>query len=126
MESKRNQSAHGDEKEVTSTLPRRAGLNLFYQGFWYSDVSLVATTISAQRSDIFLCSFPKTSTTWLKALAFSIVSRTTVIDCDSTADPFASMSPHECLPALEYSETFTPFDRDPRSPLIATHIPFSS
>ncbi|XP_039003731.1 flavonol sulfotransferase-like [Hibiscus syriacus] len=137
MDSKRSQSSRGEEEELISTLHKRQGLNSFnlnlvkYQGFWYADMSLVATTISAQRhfqaqrSDIFVCTAPKTGTTWLKALAFAIVSRTAV-DGDSTADPFVSKSPHECLPALEYAETFAPFHRDPRNPLIATHVPFSS
>ncbi|XWS37245.1 hypothetical protein CRYUN_Cryun19dG0026900 [Craigia yunnanensis] len=76
----------------------------------------------AQPSDIVLCSAPKTGTTWLKALAFAIVSRTSF---DDSTNPLLSKLPHECLPHLElYS--ITSGNRQAGNPLIASHIPYSS
>ncbi|XP_039017225.1 flavonol 4'-sulfotransferase-like [Hibiscus syriacus] len=62
-----------------------------------SDAYLVSsTTIPSSIFDVFLCSAPKTGTTWLKALSFAIVSRTTVVDDGSTAaNPFHSKLPQD-------------------------------
>ncbi|GAA0138941.1 hypothetical protein LIER_35004 [Lithospermum erythrorhizon] len=51
-----------------------------YQGFWYTSgflekVFSFQENVKADPSDILVCSFPKTGTTWLKALSFAIVTR---------------------------------------------------
>ncbi|XVE54658.1 hypothetical protein DITRI_Ditri03aG0099800 [Diplodiscus trichospermus] len=76
----------------------------------------------AQPSDIFLCSAPKTGTTWLKALAFAIVSRSSF---DDSTNPLLSKLPHECLPSLEHYSV-TSCSRHAGNHLIATHVPYSS
>ncbi|KAJ0630394.1 putative quercetin-3-sulfate 4'-sulfotransferase [Helianthus annuus] len=51
-----------------------------YQGFW-SHRKLLEVAIPAQQSfkarpgDVFLCSYPKSGTTWLKALVYAIITR---------------------------------------------------
>lgn len=72
-------------KEIISTLHKREGKNpsqdcYQYQGFSFHLAFLEATlsmqeNFKAQPSDIFLCGSIKTDTTWLKALAFSIITR---------------------------------------------------
>ncbi|XVF54467.1 hypothetical protein PTKIN_Ptkin05aG0182600 [Pterospermum kingtungense] len=89
-------------KEIISTFSKDGGWILFtifpYQGF---------------------CS-PQIGTTWLKALAFAIVSRTSF---DDSINPLLSKLSHECLPDVEH---YSFSNRHDRNPLVATHIPYSS
>ncbi|XP_050221854.1 flavonol 3-sulfotransferase-like [Mercurialis annua] len=102
-----------------STLPKT---NCFettlynYQGFWYQHDYVLGKMLAEQNfkpqpSDIILCSFPKTGTTWLKALAFAIVTRS-----HSTAE-----FPHQCVPVIKVGD-----HPDPRTPLLASHSSYSS
>lgn len=99
-----------------------------YQGFWYGP-SLVQNVISAQESftpqptDIVLCSSPKSGTAWLKALAFSIVSRNQVND---STNPLLKKLPHEIVPFLEIELAQDSNNRNLETPFVATHIPYSS
>ena len=71
-------------KGLIKTLPRKMGWNGFsfyqYQGCWIPS-SAIQGIISfhrnfhAKATDLLLCTLPKSGTTWLKALAFSIVNR---------------------------------------------------
>lgn len=98
-----------------------------YQGFWFSPVFLRGT-ISAQEqfiarpNDIILCSAPKTGTTWLKALAFAIVTRDKF---DTYSSPLLTTVPHECIPFLEIDLVQNLVKRDPKLPLLATHVPYT-
>ena len=63
-------------KEDVSTAPL-----YLYQGFWFLADRLVGKILAheffkAEPSDIFVCSVPKSGTTWLKALTVAIVTRT--------------------------------------------------
>ncbi|KAL3574861.1 hypothetical protein D5086_022962 [Populus alba] len=99
-----------------------------YQGFWYGP-SLVQNVISTQASftpqptDIVLCSSPKSGTAWLKALAFSIVSRNQVND---STNPLLKKLPHEIVPFLEIELAQDSNNRNLETPFVATHIPYSS
>ncbi|WMV23760.1 hypothetical protein MTR67_017145 [Solanum verrucosum] len=57
----------------------------------------------AQPCDIFVCSAPKSGTTWLKALTFSIITRH---DDDITNNLLFTKVPHECIPFLEVDQAF--------------------
>ncbi|KAG5523490.1 hypothetical protein RHGRI_035332 [Rhododendron griersonianum] len=97
-------------KGTVSILPRGNGLicpedfGLFqYEGFWHHSfylkgVKLTQEQFEPQSTDIILYSAPKSSTTWLKALAFSIVTRTKF---DFSANPLIVKVPHDCVPMLE-------------------------
>ncbi|XP_048600749.1 cytosolic sulfotransferase 11-like isoform X2 [Brassica napus] len=71
-------------ENLISSLPSEKdfmGKNLYsYQGSWYYPSTLQAILyfqkhFRARDSDIILASFPKSGTTWLKALAFAVVHR---------------------------------------------------
>ncbi|OIT21992.1 PREDICTED: cytosolic sulfotransferase 16-like [Nicotiana attenuata] len=78
----------------------------------------------AQPSDIFLCSYPKTGTTWLKALTFSIMIRDRFSDDDST-NPLLTKQPHECVRTVEVDSFTNPTLVEAEFPLLATHLPYS-
>ncbi|KAJ4705452.1 Sulfotransferase [Melia azedarach] len=78
----------------------------------------------AKPDDIFLCSFPKSGTTWLKALSFATATRTRF---HNSENPLLTKSPHDCIPFLEvyFNKNPTMLESlDP--PLWSTHIPYSS
>ncbi|KAK9073591.1 hypothetical protein SSX86_007915 [Deinandra increscens subsp. villosa] len=104
------------------------------QGFWYhskADFSVEAIMalqdeFQALPTDIFLTTYPKSGTTWLKALAFAIMNRTKFkIGVDSCPNhPLRTVSPHDCVPFME-SDSFL---NNPSyaNGLMATHIPYTS
>ncbi|KAH1038793.1 hypothetical protein J1N35_040536 [Gossypium stocksii] len=77
-------------------------------------------------NDIFLASFLKSGTTWLKALIFATVNRT----CYGFADhPLLTMGPHYCFPFLdahlqEKDRSHFDLDRFPSPRLLSMHIPY--
>ncbi|KAG5523491.1 hypothetical protein RHGRI_035333 [Rhododendron griersonianum] len=99
-----------------------------YEGFWYHSfylegVKLAQEQFKPQSTDIFLCSAPKSGTTWLKALAFSIVTRT---EFNFSTNPLLVKVPHDCVPMLEVDIVKNMSDRNPEFPLLSTHMPYSS
>ncbi|KAI5660066.1 hypothetical protein M9H77_28859 [Catharanthus roseus] len=121
---------------LISTLPKVERIKMSpnldwykYQGFWFP-YSFLVGLLSIQEhfkplpTDIFLCSFPKTGTTWLKALTFAISTRNRF----GPNHPLLSTLPHECVPFLEVDLVHdgTNYNRDPQLPLLATHVPYTS
>ncbi|XP_060211154.1 flavonol sulfotransferase-like [Lycium barbarum] len=121
-------------KDIISNLPKldppHPTYEIFqYNGFWFHSSTLEATlslseNFKAQPSDIFLCSSPKTGTTWLKALAFSIMTRDRFLDDDST-NPLFNKVPHECVATLEVDYYANPSALDTELPVLATHLPYA-
>ncbi|XP_011006877.1 PREDICTED: flavonol sulfotransferase-like [Populus euphratica] len=118
--------------EVMSTLPKAKGLRgndfYLYQRFWYAPFSLeglmsVQEHFNPQSTDIFLASFPKTGTTWLKALTFAILTRSRL--SGSTTSSLLTKMPHDCVLFLEFQLAQNPGNRDSAIPLISTHVPYS-
>ncbi|XP_002524377.2 flavonol 3-sulfotransferase [Ricinus communis] len=119
--------------EFISTLPIRNDWKFMplhqYQGHWYFTVYLEAILAAqekfeAQAGDLILCTYPKTGTTWLKALAFAITTRSRYSISES---PLLTSTPHDCVPFMEVEiGTKKMYPRDPKNPLIATHIPYDS
>ena len=118
--------------EIISTLPKRKGWKsdelCHYQGFWHTFFYLEGL-LSAQQhfkpqtNDIILSSFPKTGTTWLKAMSFAIMTRSSV---DISASPLLTTMPHECVLSLEGALAHNSFHRNQDTPLIGTHVPYTS
>lgn len=101
-----------------------------YQGFWFLPDYLVSVILAdeffkAEPGDIFVCSFPKCGTTWLKALTFAIVTRTRY-DNHINTTPLLTKLPQDCVPYLaDFSEKLDHI-REPGLPLLATHTPYHS
>ncbi|XP_043695558.1 cytosolic sulfotransferase 15-like [Telopea speciosissima] len=94
-------------KTLLSSLPREKGwaaIQLYqYQGFWYTARTLQGVLNCQQHfhaniDDLFLITSPKSGTTWLKALAFTIVNRNKY---SSFNHPLLTTNPHELVPYLE-------------------------
>lgn len=122
----------GKYKEIMSRFPRRDDWVLQplyqYQGFWYFRdylIGLLAAqeNFKPQPSDIVLCTYPKTGTTWLKALAYTIVTRSRFSDSEN---PLLIKAPHDCVPFFEIDAARNTSNCDPQVPLVATHIPYTS
>ncbi|XP_050220908.1 flavonol sulfotransferase-like [Mercurialis annua] len=122
-------------KEIMSTFPRERDWSLYsedlyqYKGFWFMGKFLDGI-LSAQDQynspspdDIILASFMKTGTTWLKALAFAIVTRNS-FDINSTS-PLLNKGPHDCVPFLDVDLAKDSSNRDMSMPLVGTHMPYS-
>ncbi|EYU36903.1 hypothetical protein ABFS82_14G063600 [Erythranthe guttata] len=106
-----------------------------YQGFW-CPLPFFRAALSAQKyfkakdSDIILSSLPKSGTTWLKALAFSVANRSTYMsNIDTTQiSPLLTSNPHKVVPHLElnlYLNQENPDLEQTSAPRIfSTHMPF--
>lgn len=118
-------------REIISTLPRQP--NVFaspldqyihkYQGFWFRTTTLESIMslhehFTPQPTDIFICTHPKSGTTWLKALCFATFTRTRFNDFSS--HPLFTKSPHDFIPWIEVSA-----NRESELPFFATHIPYT-
>nr|P52838.1 RecName: Full=Flavonol sulfotransferase-like [Flaveria bidentis]AAA87399.1 sulfotransferase-like flavonol [Flaveria bidentis] len=123
-------------EEILKTLPQHTCswlkhkiIMYKYQDFWTSKQLLEGTLMAqqsfkAEPSDVFLCSAPKTGTTWLKALAFAIVTRE---NFDESTSPLLKKLVHECVPFLERQVEEIEHNRESSSlPLVATHLPYAS
>ncbi|CAN1296897.1 Cytosolic sulfotransferase 1 [Linum perenne] len=99
-----------DIKKFISTLPTtpdgNSNTNLYqYQGFWYHSYYLelvisAQTNFNPNPNTTILCSYPKTGTTWLKALSFAISNRTHNHNSPSQS-PLLTELPHNCVPFIE-------------------------
>ncbi|CAM8907206.1 unnamed protein product [Rhodiola kirilowii] len=125
---------------LLETLPKGKGWMcehlVQYMNFWLTPTHALKGTLLAQvhhhfhphqADDLFLASFPKSGTTWLRSLMFSIVNRNRF---DISNHPLLTNNPHDCFPFLEaYVCDQNPQSNDPISSLApnlyATHIPFS-
>ncbi|XP_010537407.1 PREDICTED: cytosolic sulfotransferase 16-like [Tarenaya hassleriana] len=80
----------------------------------------------ARPTDFLICSYPKTGTTWLKALTFAISNRSKFGDDDN---PLRKRFAHEFVPYVEIDFAFFPqvdVLKDQGNSLFSTHIPYGS
>ncbi|OMO86425.1 hypothetical protein COLO4_21173 [Corchorus olitorius] len=119
-------------QELVETLPKAKGYNrsyYFYQGFWCPP-SYFRGLLSFQKhfqafdTHIILATLPKSGTTWLKALTFSIANRHKFSLQDT---PLLNFGPHNLVPFLEklYSENPCP-NLENCSRILSTHTPYAS
>ncbi|KAL0380987.1 UNVERIFIED_CONTAM: Cytosolic sulfotransferase 5 [Sesamum angustifolium] len=112
----------------------------FIMGFWFTETYLETTkrvveTLKPLPGDVILASFPKTGTTWLKAILHSIIHPSPQLQ----NHPLALNHPQELVPSLEtnlYVEKGTELDGGNKTPeflavkdpqearILATHIPY--
>ncbi|ESQ49142.1 hypothetical protein EUTSA_v10021105mg [Eutrema salsugineum] len=126
-------------KNLISSLPSEKdfmGKSLFsYQGSWYYP-NTVQAILNFQKhfrprdTDIILASFPKSGTTWLKALAFAVVHRNKYAAYTLDSHPLLSNNPHNLVRFLEidlYDKNQLPdLEELPLPRLFATHMPFQT
>ncbi|CAN8243769.1 unnamed protein product [Cochlearia groenlandica] len=74
----------------------------------------------ARPVDFFVCSYPKSGTTWLKALTFAIANRSKF---DNSSNPLLKLNPHELVPFIEGEFPLSRQD-DEENTLFSTHIPY--
>ncbi|XP_031130632.1 cytosolic sulfotransferase 17-like [Ipomoea triloba] len=99
-------------------------------GFWFMPMLIprihrVLAEFNPRPSDVILSSFPKTGTTWLKSLLYSIINR-------SSLDSLVNNNPRDLVPFLEIqvygdqessdSSTYLSSEDTPR--IFSTHIPY--
>ncbi|EHA8586863.1 Flavonol 3-sulfotransferase [Cocos nucifera] len=122
-----------DYDDFISTLPLGKGWRLpfrKYQGFWYLEGFLpgamaIQQHFKARPDDLFLVSFPKSGTTWLKALTFAIMTRK---QYTLARHPLLSLNPHDCVAHMD--ELFatcqaSKLETLPSPRILATHMPYS-
>ncbi|KAF7074153.1 LOW QUALITY PROTEIN: hypothetical protein CFC21_079063 [Triticum aestivum] len=119
-------------REVVSTYPttpRLSGIGRPYvchPDGWYAftpgvlNAMVIKRHLEARDTDVLLATFPKSGTTWLKALLFAALHRT-------ADDRLAAHSPHQLVPFLE-ARVFTngripDLSSLPAPRLLMTHIP---
>ncbi|XP_037442147.1 cytosolic sulfotransferase 12-like [Triticum dicoccoides] len=125
------------ERLVVSSLPLETRFPPFqlrqHGGFWFPEPILrgivaVRAVFAPRPSDVFLASFPKSGTTWLKALAFATVHRADHPPC-APDHPLRLRNPHDCVEFLEVPYALTPdadaFAALPSPRVIPTHMPYS-
>ncbi|KAJ9565452.1 hypothetical protein OSB04_001418 [Centaurea solstitialis] len=123
-------------EDILKTCPQhtmswlKGNLTMYkHQGFWnlkdfIEGTILAQQNLKAEPSDVLVASCPKTGTTWLKALAFAIVTRDKF---DGSPSPLLTTMPHECIPFLEKDlEQIEENHKNSGFPLLATHLPYTS
>ncbi|XP_057421828.1 cytosolic sulfotransferase 12-like [Lotus japonicus] len=127
--------------ELIPTLPREKGWVAShlhqYQGFWHNTRQLQGVLscqkhFQAHNTDIFIVTIPKSGTTWLKALTFSLLNRHKYPNIQQN-HPLLTHNPHFLVPFLELV-LYQPKDRDfppdlnslPSPRLFSTHLPHVS
>ena len=125
-----------EAREMISTLPReKACISdlLQYQGFWNTAKQLEGILacqkhFQAHDSDIYLVTTPKSGTTWLKAILFSLIKRG---EHNPQDHPLLTENPHTLVPFLEiklYLQNPIPdlMASYPPPRLLSTHLPLVS
>nr|GME06510.1 cytosolic sulfotransferase 12-like [Ipomoea batatas] len=118
--------------KLIADLPREKGwiddnkgYMYLYNGFWHSTWNIPGLLALQQHfkphpNDVLLASYPKSGTTWLKALVFSVVNRAKYND-GIMQHPLLTSNPHDLVPHLDVYATENPTNPRPaESPLKLT------
>ncbi|XP_038686597.1 flavonol sulfotransferase-like [Tripterygium wilfordii] len=124
-------------REIISTLPRHDGWKNFhnnlclYNGYWCNPKYVEGTMYAQDHyhplpSDVIVSSAPKSGTTWLKALTFSIVNRCHSNDDDFSETSLLTKQPHDCVPFIETKLVQSHGGGDQHLDILGTHIPYDT
>lgn len=123
-------------EEMVKTLPQhslswlKGRLTLYnYQGTWIprkflEGLPLAQQSFKPRPSNVFLCSYPKSGTTWLKAVVFAIITRQKF---DEFNTPLRTIMPHDCIPFLtrDIEQILENSHNNSCITPIATHLPYN-
>ncbi|KAM3318872.1 flavonol 4'-sulfotransferase [Capsicum chacoense] len=102
---------------------------LQYKGFWYPTgilqglIALQQQHFKPKPDSVILASYPKSGTTWLKAILFAITNRSHL---DFNTHPLLTSNPHELVPQLEGYAFTHPTNPTPNTCLMHSHLAFNS
>ncbi|CAK7340447.1 unnamed protein product [Dovyalis caffra] len=136
QESQGYQTTYKRCNDIIPTLPRDTGWWLSnlcqYQGFWLSSshailgLMLVQDHFMSKPTDIILATSPKCGTTWLRALIFATINRTSY---DFATHPLLTNNPQALVPFLEghirVNDSTSFLESLPSPRFLSTHIPYS-
>ncbi|KAM7251690.1 hypothetical protein ACFE04_023573 [Oxalis oulophora] len=122
--------------EFVLSLPKEKGwateFLYEYKGIWFQPkfglqgLLWMQDHFKPKPTDIFLMTFPKCGTTWLKALLYTIVKRT---QFHFSTHPLLTHNPHDLVPFLEIDlfghPPFGDPDMMPSPRILASHFPYS-
>ncbi|CAN8255015.1 unnamed protein product [Cochlearia groenlandica] len=127
-------------REILASLPKERGWRTrhlyLFQNFWCQSKEIQAILsfqkhFKPNQNDVILATIPKSGTTWLKALTYTILNRNRFDPVSSKANhPLLTSNPHDLVPFFEYKLYANGEVPDlsglatPRT--FATHIPFGS
>ncbi|ESW05672.1 hypothetical protein PHAVU_011G199900 [Phaseolus vulgaris] len=129
-----------EEENLLLSLPKERGwasryLYLF-QHFWCPSTHIQGVNdfqknFQAKPSDVLVASFPKSGTTWLKALTFSIINRKRFSSSEN--HPLLTSNPHELVPFLDFifhadnlQQKLSHLSNMSEPRVFGTHVPFPS
>nr|CAB3475422.1 unnamed protein product [Digitaria exilis] len=126
---------HAHVAGIVSSLPLETRWRPFtlrcYAGFWLVEFMLKAgfpvihSVFNPRPTDVLLASFPKSGTTWLKALSFAAL-RCSDHPPLAVDHPLRHRSPHDCVRFIEAEfDTGDEFEALPSPRLLATHLPYT-
>ncbi|TVU12199.1 hypothetical protein EJB05_45832, partial [Eragrostis curvula] len=134
---------HGDMAEIVPSLPMETPSSVLqlrpFNGCWLLEqFSMIIPTIHSRfkvrPSDVILASYPKSGTTWLKALSYATLNRATHSPF-SKEHPLRHSNPHDCVSFLdidlisksdaERNAMLDGFEALHSPRLLATHLPYS-
>uniref|UniRef100_A0ACD5TRJ9 Uncharacterized protein n=1 Tax=Avena sativa TaxID=4498 RepID=A0ACD5TRJ9_AVESA len=116
---------------LIATLPTREGWStplILYKKFWFRSAALRSLILAPAKfvprhDDTILATHPKSGTTWLKALAFTVANRHRYTFADH---PLLTRIPQDVVPFLEIKPGGLDYvEKMPSPRLISTHCPFS-
>ncbi|ESQ29382.1 hypothetical protein EUTSA_v10023824mg [Eutrema salsugineum] len=129
IESRKFEKNQKRYQDLIATFPHTKGWRpktplIEYGGYWIVQPLLegwlhAQDFFQARPIDFFVCSYPKSGTTWLKALVFAIKTRSRF---DHSSNPLLKSNPHELIPFIEAEFPLVPQD-DKGITLFSTHVP---
>ncbi|KAJ3695289.1 hypothetical protein LUZ60_000666 [Juncus effusus] len=120
-------------RDLINNLPVKSygpGQHRLFKGFWLPEffvpgVLTMQNRFQSRPTDLFLASYPKSGTTWLKALVFAVMTRTSY---PINQHPLLTNNPHQCIAYMEKEFSMNlsfVVEAIPSPRVLSTHLPYS-
>jgi len=130
------QQQQNEEDKLISSLPKERGWSFphvyLFEEFWcpsslIRERNIFQKYFQAKESDVLVASFPKSGTTWLKALTFAIVNHKNFPSTEN--HPLLTSNPHQLVPPLytfrgNIHDQILQLSKMAEPRLFGTHFPF--